>query len=338
MPPTISLNLMPAFYHRHAGVTYGEAFYLDPAYRAEVERVEGRVQFDYWGRWGVGSADPQPSPSLFIQPIEIILRTQGAGWRFPVDATLESLGEPWADLSIAEIESLDPLEAAHHPVMDEIIAQYRELQRLYGDRADLFGLKSGMMTIHTPYTTAHQLRGQGLFIEMLTDPAGVAVIFDKVWAIVQAVFGRFADLVGADINSIHLGDCSASLLSAQTYRDVVLPVNQRLAAQYPSAGYHSCGSSTHLLPEFATLPHLASIQLGPGTDLAQAAHLLPGLHLMPLLDPVRFREDEPEGVRNLIADTLAATAPAPAVTLCAWSLDRDTPVDNVAALYAAVQA
>ena len=334
--PTISLNLMPAFYHKHAGVTYGEAFYSDPSYRAEVERVEGRVQYDYWGRWGVGSPDPQPSPSLFIQAIDLILGTQDARWRFPEDATLESVGEPWNGLTIAEIERLDPRDAAHHPVIEAVIAQYHELQRLYGDHADLFGIKSGLMNVHTPYTTAHQLRGQGLFIEMLTDSAAARVIFDQVWAIYQAVFGRLAEVVGARISAIHLGDCSASLLSAPVYREVVLPVNQRLAAQFAGATYHSCGSSSHLLPAFATLPHMAAIQLGPGTDLADAARLMPGVHMMPLVDPLPLRDANPEQVRSLIRGIMADTAPAPHTTLCVWSLDRDTPVENVAAVYEAV--
>jgi len=334
--PTISLNLMPAFYCRHAGITYGEAYYFDPAYRAEIETTEGRVQYEYWGCHGVGSRDPQPSPSLFIQSIDLILGTQGAAWRFPDDATLESVGAPWAGLSVAEIEALDPRDAAYHPVIDAIIAQYHELQRLYGDRADLFGLKSGMMSIHTPYTTAHQLRGQGLFIEMLTDPTGARVIFDQVWAIYQAVFGRLAEVAGATLTHIHLGDCSASLLSPTVYREVVLPVNQQLAAQFAGAGYHSCGPSSHLLPAFADLPHVTSIQLGPGTDLAEAARLMPGLHLMPLVDPVRLRDDDPAQAGELIAGLLADTAAAPQVTLCVWSLDRDTPVENVAAVYEAM--
>ncbi len=335
--PTISLNLMPAFYHRHAGVTYGEAFYFDPSYRAEVERVEGRLQHDFWGRHGVGSADPSPSPSLFIQAIDLILGTQGASWRFPEDATLESVGEPWSGLTIAEIEALDPRAAAHHPVIEAVIAQYRELQRRYGDRADIFGIKSGLMGIHTPYTTAHQLRGQGLFVEMLTDPAAARVIFDQVWAIYQAVFGRLADVVGAKLTSLHLGDCSASLLSERTYREVVLPVNQRLAAQFAVAGYHSCGPSSHLLGDFATLPHVTSIQLGPGTDLADAARLMPDMHLMPLVDPLPLRDGDAGQVRGLIQGILTDTRPAPQVTLCVWSLDRDTPVENVAAVYETVE-
>jgi hypothetical protein len=335
--PTISLNLMPAFYHRHAGVTYGEPFYFDVEYRAKVECVEKRVQYEYWGRHGVGSPDPLPSPSLSIQPLDLILRTQDARWRFPDDATLESIGEPWAGLSVAEIEALDPRAAAHHPVLDAIIAQYHELERLYGERADVFGLKSGQMCIHTPYTTAHQLRGQGLFIELLADPAAAQVIFAKVWEIYQAVFGRLAEVVGARPTHLHLGDCSASLLSEKVYREVVLPVNQRLAAQFAGAGYHSCGPSSHLLPSFAALPHVTSIQLGPGTDLARATRLMPGVHMMPLVDPLPLRNAEAREVRQFVAGIIEDTRPAPQVTLCVWSLDRDTPVENVAAVYEAIE-
>jgi hypothetical protein len=335
-PPTISLNLMPAFYHKHTGITYGEAYYFDPSHRAEVERTEGRFQHEAWGRHGVGSPDPQPSPNLFIQSIDLILRTQGAQWRFPEDACLESWGAPWAGLSIAEISRLDPREAAQHPVIDAVLDQYRELRRLYGDRADVFGLKSGWMTIHGPYTDAHQLRGQGLFIEMVTEPADARVIVDKAWEIELAVQGRIAEALGVRPRSLHIGDCSASLLSPRVYREVVLPVNQRLAAQFAGIGYHSCGPSTHLLADFATLTGLGSIQLGPGTDLTEAARLMPGVHLQPLIDPVPLRDGNPEEAGRMVRQVLEDTSPAPEVTLCVWSLDRETPVGNVAAVYEAV--
>lgn len=336
--PAVSLNLMPAFYHKHLGLRYGEAYYFDPAHRAEIERAEGRLQYEAWGAHGVGSRDPQPSPSFFIQTVDLILHTQGAPWRFPEDATVESWGEPWAKLTIPEIQALDPRDAAHHPVMDEVVRQYHELQRLYGDRADILGLKSGLMTIHSPYTTAHQLRGQGLFIEMVMDPEAARVIFDKVWEIEQAVMGRFAAVVGVQPSRLHIGDCSASLLSAGVYRDAVLPMNQRLAAQFEWVGYHSCGPSTHLLAEFAKLPHLSDVQLGQGTDLRQAAAAFPGRHLMPLVDSTLLREKPADGVRELIAGMLADSAAAPQVTLLAWALDRDTPLENVNALYETVEA
>jgi len=330
---TVSLHFMPAFYTQHAGVTYGEAYYCDPGYRARVERAEGRLLHALFGRYGVGSLDPSPNPNLFIQPIDLLLRTQGASWHYPADSTLESTGTPWADLSVAEIAALDPRAAAEHPVIDDILKQYRELQRLYGDAADILGVKSGTMNIHAPYTTAHQLCGQGLFMLMLEDPAGAQAIFRKVWELYRAVYARILAATDARPTRLYLGDCSASLLSAETYRECVLPVNRELAETFPHTGYHSCGASSHLLPAFTGIPRLDAIQLGPGTDLAAASVLFPGVTLEPLIDPVTMREGSQAAVQHYINRVLADTAPAPAVTLCAWSFDAATPPENVAALY-----
>ncbi len=336
MTPRISLNFMPAFYRRHAGLRYGEAYLFDPAYRAEVQCAEERFLFEALGRHGVGSPNPAPSPSLFIQPVDLIMRTQGAEWRYPEDGTLESWGTPWKDLSCEEIVRLDAAAAAQHPVIDALLDQYRVLERLYGERADLCGLKSGMLNIHTPYTTAHQLRGETLFVELLTDPAAATAIMEKAWAIYQAVFGLLAAAIGARPTRLQLGDCSASLLSAETYVSVVLPVNRAIGTGFASVGYHSCGPSSHLLDAFSRLPPLDHIELGPGTDLAAAARTLPGVPLSPLIDPVLMREQDPAVVRTHIEQTLFQTAPAPATTLCVWSLDRDTPIENVATVYETV--
>ena len=80
-----------------------------------------------------------------------------------------------------------------------------------------------------------------------------------------------------------------------------------------------------------------AIQLGPGTDLAAAARCLPGAHLQPLVDPLLMRQSAPECVVGSVRRLLDACSPAPATTLCVWSMDRDTPIGNVAALYETVE-
>ena len=137
-PISVSLNFMPAFFHKHMAVSYGEAYYFDPVYRAGIEKAEQRFLFEVLGRYGVGSPTPMPSPNLFIQPVDLIMRTQGAEWRFPDDGSVESWGTPWAGKTAAEIARINPEEAAHHPVIEALIRQYRELTRLYGDQADIF--------------------------------------------------------------------------------------------------------------------------------------------------------------------------------------------------------
>ncbi|MEI8139785.1 MAG: uroporphyrinogen decarboxylase family protein [bacterium] len=337
-PVDISLNFMPAFFRKHLGVTYGDAFYFDPGHRANVERAESRFLYEVLGRFGVGSPTPSPSPSLFIQPIDLLKATQGTPVCCPLDATLETRGHAWADLSVAEIERLDPRAAAHHPFVDTLLGQYHELQRLYGDQADLFGLKSGMMNLHAPFTTAHQLCGETLFYLLVDDPKGARLIFDKIWALYQAVFARLRAEIGAPpLSRVNLGDCSASLISAEQYREVVLPANQAIAAKFTRANYHSCGSSSHLLEAFADIPGVKSIELGPGTNLPLAVRHLPGVAMRPLVDPLVMRNASPDAICALTRVMVTDCAPAPATTLCAWSFDRDTPIANVEAMYSAVK-
>lgn len=333
----ISLNFMPAFFTRHLGISYGEAYYFDFDHRVAVTRAEQRLLFELFGEYGVGEADAQPVPGIFVQPIDLLLHTQGAPWRFPADATLESIGAPWAALSIEEIAAIDPRSAAEHPVLDRLLAQYRAMERRHGARADIFGMRSGTMNIHAPYTTAHQMYGQELFVLLLTEPEAAQVIFAKVEALYQALYTRMCAETGLSFSRIYLGDCSASLLSERVYREQVLPVNQRLAQMYPATGYHSCGRSTHLLAAFSELPGMDAVQLGAGTDMAAAARLLPGVILEPLIDPVVMREGSPDDITRLISGLLRDTAAAPAVNLCAWSFDSQTPADNVRAMYAAAQ-
>jgi hypothetical protein len=336
-PASVSLNFMPAFYRKHLGLRYGEAYYFDPRYRAEIELAEGRLLYEILGRFGVGSPRPEASPSLFIQPIDLFKLTQDAELYCPPDASLETRGHPWAGLTPGQVGLIDAASAARHPIIDAVLRQYRELEGLYGERADLFGIKSGLMTIHAPFTTAHQLCGESIFFLLVDDPGAVELIFAKVWEIYGAIFERLARELGVPVpRRIQLGDCSASMLSPELYRASVLPANRALAGGFEACGYHSCGPSTHLLRDFAAIPGMTGIELGPGTDMAAASRILPGMELRPLIDPLRMLNDGPAEIEGMVRGLLEATVPAPSTTLCAWSFDAETPIRNVEALYRTV--
>lgn len=122
---SVGLNFMPAFYRKHLALNYGEDYYFDPRYRAQV------------------------------------------------------------------------------------------------GRADLFGIKSGLMNIHEPFTTAHQLCGESLFLLLVDEPDSARMLFSKVWDIYRAIFERLVrELGAAPPRRLQLGDCSASMLSADLYRSI----------------------------------------------------------------------------------------------------------------------
>jgi len=264
--------------------------------------------------------------------------TQGARLFCPPDATLESRGHPWAGLTVGQISLIDPQSAANHGFIDTLLVQYRELEALYGEKADLFGIKTGLMNLHAPFTTGHQLYGEELFLLLVDDPEAAQVIFNKIQEIYQAIFSRLARELGVELpRRLQLGDCSASLLSPALYRDTVLPANQALATGFDACGYHSCGPSSHLLADFAGIPRLTSIELGAGTDLELAVRCLPRIDLRPLVDPVLMLDATPDTVRKTITGFIDACAPAASTTLCAWSFDGETPVRNVETLYQTVE-
>jgi Uroporphyrinogen decarboxylase (URO-D) len=329
----LSLNLMPSFYHKHLGMDYGAGYYFDPVTRSDIEANEQRFLYEILGKYGVGSKKPQPSTSIFIQAVDLILATQGADVVCPIDATLETWGNPWATLTTEEVNRIDPAAAAHHSFIDGIIAQYHEMLKMYGDKADILGIKEGNMTIHTPYTTAHQLCGEELFCKMIEAPQAVRVILMKIWQIYQAVYGRLQKELNAPAPTIiNMGDCSACMLSADLYRKCVLPVNIAITAGFQSAKYHSCGSSTHLLNDFSKLPKLWRIELGEGTDLNIGVKLFPGISIAPLLDPVQMLNGQPEEVVALVDRIVETTASAPETVICAWALDRETLIENLETL------
>ena len=60
---------------------------------------------------------------------------------------------------------------------------------------------------------------------------------------------------------------------------------------------------------------------------------MPRVHIAPLVYPVLMREGNPDTVDEDVDRILTDTLASPRVTLCAWSFDRDTPVENVAQIY-----
>ena len=56
--------------------------------------------------------------------------------------------------------------------------------------------------------------------------------------------------------------CSTQLISPRLYERFIMPLDDELLAAYPHGGMiHLCGSHSHLIPLFAEMPHLISVQL-----------------------------------------------------------------------------
>ncbi len=126
-----------------------------------------------------------------------------------------------------------------------VLEALRILKGRYGGEVALVGKVMG------PWTLAYHLFGlEGFLVLVFDDPEKLRRILDRLAAI-TLLFGRAQIEAGADCLTLadHL---TGDLCRAETYRDFLLPVHQRLARQLPCPVIlHICGRTLDRMPYVA---------------------------------------------------------------------------------------
>ena len=83
-------------------------------------------------------------------------------------------------------------------------------------------------------------------------------------------------------------NCSVQMISPNSYREMQLPVESRMAARMQPFGIHHCGDNLHkIAPVYAELP-LSYVEVGWGSDVALCRGTLPDVFMNLRLNPVRM--------------------------------------------------
>ena len=167
----------------------------------------------------------------------------GAAVSFPYDALpvcTELLLRETSD--IGKLHLFDPWQSVRILGRVHAIALYKEEA---GDRYPILGWVEG------PIAEMADLRGlTQTLVDFYEEPAFVEDVFALLSE--QAIRCGLAQFeAGADI--VGIGDAAASLVSPESYREFILPHEQRIISAFHAAGakvkLHICGDITHLLPD-----------------------------------------------------------------------------------------
>ncbi len=194
--------------------------------------------------------------------------------------------------ALAGLQRPDPLGGGRMTDRVEACALFREQ---VGGEVPILGWVEG------PMAEAVDLRGMSqLMMDLYDDPAWVEEVFDWVTEL-EIAFARAQIEAGADF--IGVGDAAASLVSAEIYRNLILPREQRIVAAIREAGaftrLHICGNTTHLLPYLGETG-AEIVELDHPCDITHARELIgPRTILMGNFDPVsELYSAAPEVVRR----------------------------------------
>lgn len=203
------------------------------------------------------------------------------------------------ELNPSSITKPDPLTATR---MRDRIDAVREYKRRIGSQYSIMGWVEG------PAAEAADLRGLENFLcDLIEEPELTGELMD-LCVDVAIDFARIQIESGAD--TIGIGDAICSQMSAELYRDLVWPREQRLVSAIRAMGayvrLHICGNITHLLPLIAQLD-VNIVDIDWMVDMCHAREMLgPGKVLAGNLDPVSviFR-GTPKDIRRRFCEIYA---------------------------------
>jgi MtaA/CmuA family methyltransferase len=154
-----------------------------------------------------------------------------------------NLSSPWQTPEDVVV----PDDFLDRPPMKAVIDAIRILKKQYGDRVAIIGKAMG------PWTIAYHLRGvQDFLLDIIVDPDAVRGFLERLYP-VTILSAQVQFEAGADIVCIP-DHTTGDLVRAETYRDFLLPVHQRMLPIIHAMGptiQHCCGRTLDRMEYFS---------------------------------------------------------------------------------------
>jgi hypothetical protein len=180
---------------------------------------------------------------------------------------------------------------------------------------------------------AHRLRGSQLFVDMVEVPERCRHLFTCVCETMIQGIRRLHErqrTSGVDHRFVTVSNCLVNLVSPAIYRDLLLPFDRKLAAVYDCLGLHNCAWNVNpYLDHYATIPHVAYLDMGVKSDLQRARQLFPDARRAVMYPPTDLAHQPFGQVESDLRRIARELAPCDVVFA---DIEADTPDERVRTL------
>jgi len=280
---SIAGTLSKAWMYQVLGVVFDRDYYFDPIWRHAIdcrcneyaaekfpgmglfysESNLGRMQ--YWDKGQVQIGGLQPNMILGML----------------LGADLLPADDRDADITPGYLAGISPedLPAPEALLRHDLVRLLDgQIARIQGEGQlrpipPFFWDASGRATIHGVLTTAQKFYGETLFLDLMTEPHKCLRILDWIADAYIVLCRHFAQKARLPITDVHVGECSACMISSALLQEFVVPTTSRIAGALGPLRFHSCGSSTRLLEAISEIERLQSVDLGGETSIRRAREI-----------------------------------------------------------------
>lgn len=276
---TIQASVSKGWLNKFGGFKFDREYYFDPLHRFEIDNEINVFVKEKFPGYPIYNMEDNLVQAEFVSPKQILVgglqpnlilgSLLGCTTVFYDDKDSDISGKPLENIERSgELPSLNSLIA--NPLIQKFTGQILDLRSKHPDYKIIppfFWDLSGRATIHGIITTSLKLAGENIFMLMITDPSLVHSIHRWITDAYIILINYFSKLCSLPVTSIHIGECSCTMLSQQYFLEFAAPYINRLGEEYRNIRLHSCGKSDGLIDAFSKIPALGSLDLGSGTSI-----------------------------------------------------------------------
>jgi hypothetical protein len=277
------IGFTPAWYRQHLDINFGERFHTDPAYRREcVVRMRAELKRRFPGTCTGGIDRPD-------RPLDLLTGTYGACTVAAIyGVPIVYAEDSWpscahAYLTDEQLARLEPPDLDRNPYFALLMEQVEWI-------AAREGHIEGFINWQGVLNNAQRLRGEQLLMDMLEEPGKAQHLFACVCETMIQGLRRLHErqrASGVDVRFVTASNCLVNLVSPKVYSNLLLPLDQQLAAVYGCIGIHNCAwNATPYLEAYSQAPGIGYIDMGIESDLGPAKALFPSARRAVMYTPM----------------------------------------------------
>ena len=334
----VDIVLSPEWWHRHAEICFDRDFFFHPDRRVEDERKMEEVLNERWGRFGLGAERQRLRPevgAVHLAAGYLISQMLGCEVRYSENRPPQVVPRNADKLDVA------PDKAFASPA-------FRDFQRLIEQLKDRYGRVCGDVNWAGILNVALDLRGQDVFVDMMTNPDDARQGFSRLADVIERFVGMVESQTGTSSISVNRNvrhfekpvflhsECSHTMISESFYEQFLMPFDVAWSHRHRPFGIHYCGSDPHRFAKtFAGLPHLDFLDVGWGGDVGTLRRFLPQTFLNIRLSPVEIIGWSADEIRSTIARLVSESGNPYLTGICCINMDDKVTDDKISAIYEA---
>lgn len=267
--------------HKNGGFVFDEKYYKDPLYRQLQDNKMNEFVSNKFPNYPLYNMEANLMQAAYtkdnqilvggIQPNLILAIVLGSEFVFYDDKDSDVSGNPIKNLSAGK-DLPDIGQILDHPFIQELDTQIIQLKSEHPEFEIIppfFWDSSGRATIHGIITTSFKLIGDEAMMMIIMDPDLLHIVHQWITEVYILLINHFAKLANIPITSVHVGECSGTMISNDQYLEFITHYVSQLGKAFGNVRLHTCGPSDHILEAISQIENLMIIDTGSNTSIAK---------------------------------------------------------------------